>query len=78
MTGTPAALRAQLGEAAQLSFAEASPSLERRGQTSWTFGDLPETLSIVKHGQRLTGYPEEASRLLWQQHTFPALPLIDR
>jgi ATP-dependent helicase HrpA len=52
-----AALRAQLGEAAQLSFAEASPSLERRGQTSWTFGDLPETLSIVKHGQRLTGYP---------------------
>jgi ATP-dependent helicase HrpA len=52
-----AALRAQLGEAAQLSFAEASPSLERRGQTSWTFGDLPETLSFVKHGQRLTGYP---------------------
>jgi ATP-dependent helicase HrpA len=28
-----AALRAQLGEAAQLSFAEAGPSLERRGQT---------------------------------------------
>ena len=52
-----AVLRAQLGEAAQLSFAEASPALERRGQTSWTFGDLPETLSIVKHGQRLTGYP---------------------
>jgi len=52
-----AALRARLGEAAQLSFAEAGPSLERRGQTSWTFGDLPETLSIVKHGQRLTGYP---------------------
>ena len=22
--------------------------------------------------------PEEASRLLWQHHTFPALPLIDR
>jgi ATP-dependent helicase HrpA len=50
-------LRAQLGEAAQLSFAEAGPSLERRGQKAWTFGDLPETLAIVKHGQRLTGYP---------------------
>ena len=52
-----AALRAQLGEAAQLSFAEAGPALERRGLKAWTFGDLPETLSIVKHGQRLTGYP---------------------
>ena len=52
-----AALRAQLGEAAQLSFAQAGPSIERRGQKAWTFGDLPETLAIVKHGQRLTGYP---------------------
>jgi len=51
------ALRAQLGEAAQLSFAEAGPALERRGLKAWTFGDLPETLSMLKHGQRLTGYP---------------------
>ncbi|MET0683145.1 MAG: ATP-dependent RNA helicase HrpA, partial [Casimicrobiaceae bacterium] len=50
-------LRAQLGEAAQLSFAKAGPSLDRRGLKAWTFGDLPETLSTVKHGQRLTGYP---------------------
>ena len=51
------ALRAQLGEAAQLSFAEAGPSLEKRGLKAWTFGDLPETLAMAKHGQRLTGYP---------------------
>ena len=24
----------------------------------------------------VTAYPEEASRLLWQDHTFPALPLL--
>ena len=52
-----AALRAQLGEAAQLSFAQAGPSLEQRGLKAWTFGDLPETLATVKDGQRLTGYP---------------------
>jgi ATP-dependent helicase HrpA len=52
-----AALRAQLGEAAQLSFAQSQPALERRGLKAWTFGDLPETLTAVAHGQRLTGYP---------------------
>jgi len=52
-----ARLRAQLGEAAQLSFAEAGPPLERRGQRTWDFGDLPESLTSVKQGQRITGYP---------------------
>jgi len=52
-----AALRVQLGEAAQLSFAEAGPSLERRGLKVWDFGDLPETLTMVRQGQRFTGYP---------------------
>ncbi len=51
------ALRARLGEAAQLSFAEAGPALERRGMRSWEFGDLPETLTTVRGGQRFTGYP---------------------
>ncbi len=50
-------LRAQLGEAAQLSFAQAGPSLEQRGLKSWAFGDLPEALTAVKQGQRITGYP---------------------
>jgi ATP-dependent helicase HrpA len=52
-----AALRAQLGEAAQLSFAQAGPALEQRGLKSWNFGDLPETLTTMRDGQRLTGYP---------------------
>lgn len=52
-----AALRAELGEAAQLSLAGAKPALERRGLKSWDFGTLPETLATVRNGQRITGYP---------------------
>jgi ATP-dependent helicase HrpA len=52
-----AALRAQLGEAAQLDFAAAQPALERKGIRTWDFGDLPESLSIERDGRRLTGYP---------------------
>jgi len=51
------ALRAQLGEAAQLLFASEGPALERHGVTSWDFGDLPETLTRMKDGRRITGYP---------------------
>ncbi len=51
-----AKLRAQLGEAAQLSFA-ADGGFERRGLKRWEFGDLPETLTIVRGGARRTGYP---------------------
>ncbi|MGH8714860.1 MAG: ATP-dependent RNA helicase HrpA, partial [Casimicrobiaceae bacterium] len=52
-----ARLRAQLGEAAQLSFAAAGPEFERRGIRSWDFGDLPETLTVERGGRRLLGYP---------------------
>ena len=52
-----AILRAQLGEAAQLSFASAGPAVERRGMKTWDFGDLPETLTTAKRGHRFTGYP---------------------
>jgi len=51
------ALRAQLGEAAQLSFAAAGPGIEKRGLRKWDFGDLPETLAVTRGAQRLTGYP---------------------
>ena len=37
--------------------AEAAPSLERRGARAWDFGDLPETLTRVRGGSRITGYP---------------------
>jgi ATP-dependent helicase HrpA len=52
-----AALRGQLGEAAQLTFAAAAPQWERSGLRSWDFGDLPETLSIIRDGRQLKGYP---------------------
>ena len=51
------ALRAQLGEAAQLTFASNDPGIERTGAKAWDFGDLPESISFVRNGQRLTGYP---------------------
>ena len=54
---TLAALRAQLGEAAQLSFASADPAFERKGLRQWDFGDLPPTLTFTRHGARITGYP---------------------
>ncbi len=50
-------LRRQLGEAAQLSFGATSPGLDKRGLRSWDFGELPPTLTTVKAGQRMTGYP---------------------
>ncbi len=52
-----AALRGKLGEAAQLTFAATEPGFERKGIRTWDFGDLPETLSVVRDGRRLTGYP---------------------
>ncbi|TMG85351.1 MAG: DUF3418 domain-containing protein, partial [Betaproteobacteria bacterium] len=52
-----AALRAKLGEAAQLTFAAAAPAFERKGIRAWDFGDLPETLSVVREGRSVTGYP---------------------
>ena len=50
-------LRAKLGEAAQLSFAAAGPTVEKKGLRAWDFGDLPPSLTMVRDGARLTGYP---------------------
>ncbi len=52
-----AALQAELGEAAQLSFKETGPALEKRGLRSWDFGNLPESLTTERKGRRITGYP---------------------
>ena len=51
------ALRSQLGEAAQLTFASSDPGIERTGMKTWDVGDLPETISFLRNGQRLTGHP---------------------
>ena len=52
-----AALRARLSEAARLEFAAEGPAFERRGLRQWEFGELPESLSMRRDGQRRTGYP---------------------
>ncbi|GIK87872.1 MAG: ATP-dependent helicase [Betaproteobacteria bacterium] len=52
-----AALRARLGEAAQLSFAAGGAAFERKGLRAWDFGDLPATLTIARRGQAVTGFP---------------------
>jgi ATP-dependent helicase HrpA len=53
----PADLKRRLGEAAQMSFAAAGPAFERSHLRSWDFGELPESLTIARKGQRVTGYP---------------------
>ena len=52
-----AGLRAQLGDAALLSFAAAGPTLEKSGMRQWDCGDLPESLTFTRDGRQLTGYP---------------------
>ncbi|MGY1488176.1 ATP-dependent RNA helicase HrpA [Methylobacillus pratensis] len=51
------ALKAQLGQAAQLTFRSSSPGIEKSGLKQWDFGDLPPTLSFSRDGRQLTGYP---------------------
>jgi ATP-dependent helicase HrpA len=52
-----AALKTQLGQAAQLTFAQAEPGIEKTGIKAWDFGDLPATIAFTRAGRRLTGYP---------------------
>ncbi len=51
------ALKKQLGSAAQLTFRNTSPGIEKTGLKQWDFGDLPATLTFSKDGRQLTGYP---------------------
>ncbi len=51
------ALQKQLGQAAQLTFRNASPDIEKAGLKQWDFGDLPQTLSFERDGLKVTGYP---------------------
>ena len=51
------ALKAQLGQTAQLTFRHSSPSIEKHGLKQWDFGDLPATLSFNRDGRQVTGYP---------------------
>ncbi|MBU3735605.1 MAG: ATP-dependent RNA helicase HrpA, partial [Methylobacterium sp.] len=51
------ALKTRLGQAAQLTFREASPDIEKAGLKQWDFGDLPEKLDFMRNGRTLAGYP---------------------
>ncbi len=51
------ALKVQFGEAAQLTFAASDPGIERTGLKAWESGELPVSLSFIRDGRRLTGYP---------------------
>ena len=52
-----AVLKAQLGQAAQLTFATADTGIEKSGITAWDFGELPAEIAFTRGGRRLTGYP---------------------
>ena len=52
-----AALKAQLGEAAQLTFGATTTGIERKDIRAWDFGDLPQTLTFTRAGRKVTGYP---------------------
>ena len=67
-----AAVQESLREAAQLSFAAEGPAFERKGLRRWDFGELPETLTMRRDGQRLTGYPA-----LCEEQDGVALTLFD-
>jgi para-nitrobenzyl esterase len=48
------------------------------GDPGWPVYDLDQRLVQRFDAQpAVTAYQEESSRLIWQSHTFPALPLID-
>jgi ATP-dependent helicase HrpA len=52
-----AALRTQLGQAAQLTFATTDTGIEKSGVRTWDFGELPAEIAFTRGGRRLTGYP---------------------
>jgi ATP-dependent helicase HrpA len=54
-------LKAQLGQAAQLTFSRSDSGermpIERDDLKCWDFGDLPEEIAFTRGGKRLTGFP---------------------
>ena len=55
-----AALKVQLGQAAQLTFGtmgKAETGIERENIKVWDCGDLPEQISFTRNGRKLVGYP---------------------
>ena len=59
-------LKAQLGQAAQLTFSQADSGerlpIERDDIERWDFGDLPEEITFNRAGKKLVGYPALVNR----------------
>ena len=77
MSRNLAQLQSQLGQAAQLTFAqvdavEEKNSIERDNVLRWDFGDLPGEITFTRMGKQLTGYPA-----LVDQQTSVAIRLFD-
>ncbi|TWP45721.1 carboxylesterase/lipase family protein [Lentzea tibetensis] len=82
-SGQPAALIGEdpSGEAAELSarMRAAWTAFAIGGDPGWPAYDTEHRLTqLFDVHPAVTAYPEEASRLIWQDHTFAPLPLIDR
>ena len=77
MSRNLAELQTQLGEAAQMTFAQRHTeaekvSIERDHITRWDFGDLPVEISFKRNHQQLIGYPA-----LIDQEDSVAIRLLD-
>jgi ATP-dependent helicase HrpA len=51
------ALRAQVAPQARAGLARAASELERTGQTTWTFGELPRSVEVRRAGHVVTAHP---------------------
>ncbi len=80
-SGQPAALIGEAASAEVLStlMRDAWTAFAIHGDPGWPVYDTGQRLTQLFDIQpTVTVYPEEASRLIWQDHTFSALPLLDR
>jgi ATP-dependent helicase HrpA len=53
-----ALLRAELNDLAKMSFSdEGATAFEKTDLVSWSFGDLPDHVTVMRHGKKWTAYP---------------------
>jgi para-nitrobenzyl esterase len=81
--GQPAALIGESpnpeAEALSARMRKAWTAFATGGDPGWAAYDVEHRLVQLFDAQpTVAAYPEETSRRIWQDHTFPALPLIDR
>jgi para-nitrobenzyl esterase len=82
-SGAPAALIGEgppaAAEAVSAQLRTAWTAFAAHGDPGWAAYDAEQRLTrLFDIEPAVTAYPEEASRLLWQEHAFSTLPLLDR